>query len=93
MKKKEEVGTRTDPVVQQQLDRNQRSLVDELITPHPKINERLGANCAIVSNIPAYDHDAQPIQGRGRVVWNRAYVFQAHGPSYLDPLPDPPNPY
>ena len=61
-------------------------MIDALTTPHNKVPaELLSAKHTIVSTVPAYNHEAQPVQARGRIVWNRAYTFQAHGPSYLDP--------
>lgn len=89
MRKSQKVGTKYEPDVDKALDRNQASLVDELTTPHTRINEMLGAKHKIVSSVPAHEPDAQPVQGSGKIVWNRAYSFQAHGPSYLDPIPDP----
>lgn len=89
MRKKQMAGTKYLAPLDKALDRNQSDLVDELITPHVRLPERGGATCKIVSSVPAYEPDAQPTQARGRIVWNKAYVFQPHGPSYLDPVPDP----
>jgi hypothetical protein len=90
MDKKEYVGTKHVDNLDAQLDRNQSELVDILLTPHPKyLGETRGAKHRIVCSVPAYNHEAQPVQARGRIVWNEAYRFQAHGPSYLDPVPDP----
>jgi hypothetical protein len=89
MRKQERVGTKYTPALDSALDRNQDMMVDELLTPHPQLSEMKGAKHAIVAKVPAYNPEAQPVQARGRIVWNRAYQFQAHGPSYLDPIPDP----
>lgn len=89
LRKKQMAGTKYDGGLDKALDQNQNSLVDELITPHQRLPERGGATCKIVSKVPAYDHDAQPTQARGRIVWSKAYEFQPHGPSYIDPVPDP----
>jgi hypothetical protein len=89
MRKAQRVGTKYDPAVDKALDRNQESIVDELTTPHVRLPEKLGAKHRIVSSVPSHEPDAQPVQGRGRIVWNKAYSFQPHGPSYLDPIPDP----
>lgn len=86
MRKREQDGTRYEPAMERALDANQKSMVDEVITPHStRLNEMLGAQHRITSVVPAYEPDAQPVQGRGRIVWNKAYSFQAKGPSYLDP--------
>jgi hypothetical protein len=82
-------GVRFDAPLQRDLSRNQSDLVDEIITPHVKLPETLGAKHHIVSTVPAHTPDAQPVQARGRIVWNKAYAFQPHGPSYVDPVPDP----
>jgi hypothetical protein len=82
-------GTSYVPTLDAQLSTNQDDMVDAVITPHPKMEERLGAACKITSVVPAHEPDAQPVQARGRIVWNRAYSFQPHGPSYLDPVSDP----
>jgi hypothetical protein len=89
MRRSQRVGTKYDPELDNYLDQNQKDLVDELITPHSyKLNEMLGSQHKIVSSVPAYIPDAQPTQARGRIVWNKSYSFQAHGPSYLDPVSD-----
>jgi hypothetical protein len=88
MRRQQRVGTKYESGLDAQLDHNQMELVDELITPHVRLPEKLGGG-KIVSSVPAYNHEAQPVQARGRIVWNRAYVFQPHGPSYIDPVPDP----
>ena len=88
LRRSEKVGTKYDPVLDTKLDRNQSDMVDALTTPHDRIPETLGG-AKIRSTVPAYTPDAQPVQARGRIVWNRAYSFQPHGPSYLDPVPDP----
>jgi hypothetical protein len=87
LRRSEKVGTKYSPELDHQLDRNQADIVDELITPHDRIPEMLGG-AKIRSRVPAYTPDAQPVQARGRIVWSRAYTFQARGPSYLDPTPD-----
>ena len=89
MRRKNPDGTDYLPELETQVDANQSEMVDALTTPHPKMGESLGSACHIVSRVPAYEPDAQPVQARGRVLWNRAYAFQPHGPSYLDPVPDP----
>jgi hypothetical protein len=87
MRRREPVGTKYDAQLDAKLDRNQSDMVDALTTPHDRIPEMLGG-AKIRSTVPAYTPDAQPVQARGRIVWNRAYSFQAHGPSYLDPTSD-----
>lgn len=90
MRRSQRVGTKYDPALDSALDANQADMVDELTTPHSaRLNEMIGSSKKIVSSIPAYNPEAQPVQHRGRIVWNKAYSFQAHGPSYLDPTPDP----
>ena len=90
MRRQERVGTKYDSELDESLDANQRDIADELLTPHStRLNEYIGSSKKIVSSVPAYEPDAQAVQARGRIVWNRAYSFQAHGPSYLDPTPDP----
>lgn len=84
MRKSQRVGTKYDPALDRALDKNQGDIIDELITPHTRINEMMGAKHAIVCSVPAHTPDAQPVQARGRIVWNKAYAFQARGPSYLD---------
>lgn len=93
MEKKQYVGTKDVTGLDAMLDRNQDELVDVLITKHPQIQEMKGAKHQIVAKVPAYNVEAQPVQARGRIVWNKAYLFQPHGPTFLDPAPDPPNPY
>jgi hypothetical protein len=88
MRRKTEAGVRYDAPLQQELARNQSDLIDEVITPHLRMPETLGAKHKIVCSVPAHTPDAQPVQARGRIVWSRAYEFQARGPSYLDPTPD-----
>lgn len=82
-------GTRYDAKLGGALARNQSDLVDEVITPHVRLPENIGAQHKITCSVPAYTPDEQPVQARGRIVWSRAYAFQPHGPSYLDPIPDP----
>lgn len=84
MRRSQRVGTKYMPELDAKLDRNQDDLIDTLLTPHTKIPETLGAKCKIVSSYPAHVPDAQPVQARGRIVWNKAYSFQPKGPSYLD---------
>lgn len=84
MRKSQRVGTKYDPEVDRALDANQNDIIDELITPHTRLPEMLGAKHKIVCSYPATTPDAQPVQARGRVVWNNAYSFQPRGPSYLD---------
>lgn len=86
MRKREQDGTRYTPDLERKLDANQKDMVDEVITPHSyQLTEMLGAQHRITSKVAAYTPDAQPVQARGRICWNRAYSFQAKGPSYLDP--------
>lgn len=90
MRKREMVGTKYMPQLDHKLDANQNDIVDDLITPHStRLTEMLGPQHRITCTVPAHEPDAQPVQARGRVVWNKAYQFQPHGPSYLDPIPDP----
>jgi hypothetical protein len=90
MRRSQKVGTKYDPQVDAALDKNQNDLVDELITPHStKLNEMLGCSHKIVASYPAHTDPQMPIRGQGAVVWNNSYDFQAHGPTYLDPIPDP----
>jgi len=85
MRKKQVAGTKYDPEVDAALDRNQKALADELTTPHStRLNEMIGSQKKIVASYPAYEHDAQPVQARGKICWNRAYSYQPKGPSYLD---------
>lgn len=87
MEKKQYVGYRKyAPKLTEKVDHNQMELVDELLTPRPKLPERGGAINKIVSSYPAYNVEAQPVQARGRIVWSKAYSFQAKGPSYLEPV-------
>lgn len=89
MRKQQRAGTKYLPELDNALDENQRDLVDTLIHPHStRLNEMIGAQHRITSVVPAYEPDAQPVQARGRIVWSKAYAFQPHGPSYLDPVPD-----
>ena len=88
MRRSQKVGTKYMPGLDSALDRNQNTLMDELLKPHVRLPETLGHGM-IVCSVPAYLPEAQPVQARGRIVWNRAYQFQPHGPSYIDPIPDP----
>jgi hypothetical protein len=88
LRHKTDNGARYDAGLQRNLARNQSDLVDELTTPHVRLPENLGAKHTIVSKVPAYTPDSQPVQARGRICWNKAYEFQPRGPSYLDPTPD-----
>lgn len=85
MRRKQMVGTKYDGDIDAKLDRNQNQLVDALITPHVRLPERGGAIHKIVASYPAHHDPQMPIRGSGPIVWNRAYEFQAHGPSFLDP--------
>lgn len=90
MRKREVDGTRYAPQLEAELDNNQERIVDELLTPHPQMPEFKGsAGHKICCSVPAHEPDAQPVQARGHIVWNRAYEFQPRGPSYLDPVSDP----
>ena len=91
MRKAEHVGTKYDTSLDSAIDKNQQDMVDEVTTPHSyKLDEFVtgGGVHKICASVPAYNVEAQPVQARGGVVWNKAYSFQAHGPSYLDPVPD-----
>lgn len=91
MRKKEVTGTRYDAQVDKELDANQQDLVDEVTKPHSYVlpeNVTGGGVHKICASYPAHNDQAQAVQARGRIVWNRAYKFQPHGPSYLDPIPD-----
>lgn len=83
MRKSQRVGTKYMPELDAKLDKNQDQLVDELITPHVRMPETLGAKHKIVSSYPV-KQETQPVQARGRIVWSNAYSFQPRGPSYLD---------
>lgn len=90
MRRQQRIGTKYVSELDNYLDQNQKDLVDQLITPHStKLNEVLGVGHKICSKVPATNPEAQPVQARGHIVWSRAYSFQAKGPSYLDPIPDP----
>lgn len=91
MRRQERAGTKYMPQLDAMLDRNQESIVDELMTPRTPMpeNKTGGGVHKICCAVPAYEHDAQPVQARGHIVWNNAYQFQAHAPTYLDPVPDP----
>jgi hypothetical protein len=91
MRKQQRVGTKYDSRLDAAIDANQQDLVDEVTTPHSyQLDEWVccGGH-KICSSVPAYNVEAQPTQARGGIVWNKSYSFQAHGPSYLDPIPDP----
>ena len=91
MRKAEHTGTKYDTALDRKLDNNQQSMVDEVTQPHSyKLDEYVtgGGVSKICASVPAYQVEAQPVQARGGVVWNKAYSFQAHAPSYLDPVPD-----
>jgi hypothetical protein len=89
MERKQPVGTKDMPELDNALDANQEVMVDELITPHVKMPERGGAIHKIVASYPAQEQERQPTQARGHVVWSDAYSFQRRGPSYLDPIENP----
>ena len=85
MRRKQMDGTSYDPSMESHLDQNQNDMVDALTMPHPnRMTEMIGNPHKIVSSVPAYNVEAQPVQARGRIVWNNAYTFQAKGPSFLD---------
>lgn len=89
MRMKEMDGTNYEGDLSKAIDRNQKSIVDELITPHStQLSEMICSPHKIVSKIPAHVPEAQAVQARGRICWNKAYDFQTHGPSYLDPRPE-----
>ena len=90
MRRSEKVGTKYDGRLDAAIDANQQSLVDEVTTPHSYIlpENKSCAGHKICSTVPAYNTEAQPTQARGGIVWSRAYSFQAHAPSYLDPVPE-----
>jgi len=89
MRRRQPVGTKYDHELDAKLTRNQNALLDTLTTPHVRLPERGGGQYKITASVAAYTPDEQPTQGDGRIVWNRAYQFQPHGPTYLDPVPDP----
>lgn len=96
MRRKNVAGYKYDKDLNAQIDANQKDIVDELIHPHStRLDEIIGPCFQIRSKIPAQDPAvyAQPVSARGRIVWNRAYSYQAGVPSYLDPVPDPPMSY
>jgi hypothetical protein len=85
MRKSQRVGTKYMPELDHKLDANQSDIVDTLLTPRePYLGETMGAKHKIVCSYPASVPDAQPVQARGRIVWNKSYAFQKGGPSYLD---------
>ena len=89
MRRRQNVGTKYDTDLDSRLDRNQDEMVDELIEPHStRLTEMLNSQHKICASYKPVQ-ETQPTQGRGRIVWNNAYRFQPHGPSYLDPVPDP----
>lgn len=91
MRKKEMAGTKYDDRLDAAIDKNQQDMVDLVTEPHSyKLDEFVtgGGAHKICSTVPAYNVEAQPTQARGGIVWNKAYSFQPHGPSYLDPIPD-----
>jgi hypothetical protein len=89
VRKHEDNGDRYMPKLSDQADRNQKDLVDDLITPHStQLSEMIASPHKIVSSIPAYEPEVQAVQARGRICWSKAYDFQSHGPSYLDPRPE-----
>jgi hypothetical protein len=90
MRKQQRVGTKYDGRLDAAIDANQQDLVDEVTKPHSyQLDEWVccGGH-KICSSVPAYNVEAQPVQARGGIVWNKAYKFQAHAPSYLDPVPE-----
>lgn len=84
MEKHEDDGTKEIVPLDRGLRKQKGQLVDELITPHVRLPEVLGPKHHIVASYPATLPDAQPVQARGRIVWNKAYDFQPKGPSNLD---------
>jgi hypothetical protein len=88
MRKRELTGTKYMPKLDAALDRNQELIVDELMNPHPQMpeNKTGGGVHKICCSVPAQNPEAQPTQARGHIVWSKAYTFQAHAPSYLDPV-------
>lgn len=85
MRRKQMDGTNYEPALDAALVANQADMVDELTTPHStRLNEMIGSSKKIVCSVPAYNQEAQPVQARGKIVWNKAYSFQPKGPSYLD---------
>jgi hypothetical protein len=89
LEKSEDSGVKRHlPDLDSALKDNQRSIVDDLLVPHStRLDEIIGPAHRIVASYPAHTAEAQHTQARGRIVWNRS--FQPHGPSYLDPVPDP----
>lgn len=85
MRKKEHTGTDYDPELTRELKTNQDDIFNSLTNPNPnRMNEMIGNPHKIVSSVAAYNVEAQPVQARGKIVWNNAYSFQSKGPSYLD---------
>lgn len=90
MRRSQKVGTKYDAALDRKLDNNQDAMVDELITPHStRLNEILGPKHQIVASYAAHHDPQMPVRSKGPIVWNRAYEFQSHGPSFLDPVSDP----
>lgn len=84
MRRNQRVGTKYDASLDDKLDANQTDLVNTLLTPRePYLGETRGATQRIVCSYPVIQ-ETQPVQARGRIVWNSAYTFQPKGPSYLD---------
>lgn len=91
MRKAERVGTKYDDRLDAAVDKNQQELVDAVTKPHSYVlpeNVTGGGVHKICASYPAQATGEQAVQARGRIVWNKAYKFQPHGPSYLDPIPD-----
>lgn len=85
MRRKQHDGSAYEPALDATVNRNQDAMVDALTNPNPnRMSEMIGNPHKIVSTVPAYNVEAQPVQARGRIVWNDAYAFQAKGPSFLD---------
>jgi hypothetical protein len=88
-RRKQPVGTKYDSQLDHALDANQDALVDLVVTPHVRLPEfNCSASHKITAKVAGYNVEAQPTQARGKIVWSRAYDFQTHGPTFLDPVPD-----
>lgn len=98
MRKQEDNGVKTyAPTLDSVLDGNARSITDELITPHPKINETMGAQHKVTHTRPGYSEAPQPTIARGRPVANNTRAplaggrfiqrVQGPGPKWLEPAP------
>ena len=72
MRKANPVGTHNVPDLEAGLAANRNDLVETLLRPHPQLSEMKGAQHKITATVAAQTPDAQPVQARGHVVWNKA---------------------